>query len=142
MKLLIPSFSLIAVSITMLLISVCFVGAARHQHHHQSGSTSTAPFRKHVAETKVSNLSMFGADNASITPIARPTAGPRGSGKKSNRKYKKGKKSGPKYHNKTNLKLVYKSVLPPGMKRPEDNVVFEYTDNEEGKTCRCICRMK
>lgn len=45
------------------------------------------------------------------------------------------------YHNRNNLKLVYQSVLPPGMKRSDDNVIFEYTDNEAGKTCRCICRM-
>ena len=43
---------------------------------------------------------------------------------------------------KTNLRLVYKSVLPPGQMRPKDNLVFQYTDNEEGKTCRCICRIR
>lgn len=46
------------------------------------------------------------------------------------------------YKKRANLKLVYKSVMPPGQKRPENNVVFEFTDNEEGKTCRCVCRMK
>jgi FtsZ-interacting cell division protein ZipA len=46
------------------------------------------------------------------------------------------------YHKKTNLKLVYKTLLPPGLRRPENNIVFEFTDNEDGKTCRCICRTK
>lgn len=46
------------------------------------------------------------------------------------------------YHNKTNLKLVYRKVLPPGMERSKKNVVFEFDDYEEGKKCRCICRMR
>ena len=42
----------------------------------------------------------------------------------------------------SNLRLVYKSVLPAGQIRPKDNFIFQYTDNEEGKTCRCICRIR
>ena len=44
--------------------------------------------------------------------------------------------------NAANLQMVYKSVLPPGLNRPKNNVVFEYNDEEEGKTCRCVCRIK
>lgn len=40
------------------------------------------------------------------------------------------------------LKMVFRKVLPVGMRRPRNNVVFEYDDPEEGKTCRCICQMR
>lgn len=46
------------------------------------------------------------------------------------------------FNKKANLKMVYKSVLPMGLDRPENNVVFEFTDNEEGKTCMCVCRIR
>lgn len=46
------------------------------------------------------------------------------------------------YHKKDNLKLVFQTVLPAGTKRPKNNVVFQYTDQEAGKSCRCICRTK
>lgn len=45
------------------------------------------------------------------------------------------------YHNKSNLKLVFRKVLPPGLKRSKDSVVFEFVDYEEEKKCRCICRI-
>lgn len=46
------------------------------------------------------------------------------------------------YHKKDNLKLVFQTVMPAGIKRPKENFVFQYTDEEEGKSCRCICRTK
>lgn len=46
------------------------------------------------------------------------------------------------YHNRTNLKLVFRKVLPPGVNRSKNNVVFEFNDYEEGKKCRCVCRMR
>jgi len=84
--------------------------------------------RTEAIASKVANISSFLSAHPSATPIVAEVAKKRHHNKR--------------YHNKTNLKLVYKSVLPVGMKRPDDNVIFEYTDNEEGKTCRCICRMK
>jgi hypothetical protein len=45
------------------------------------------------------------------------------------------------FHQKDNLKLVYQSILPTGVPLPDNNVVFQYTDEEENKICRCICRM-
>lgn len=102
--------------------------------------------RTEVIASKVANISSFLSAHPSATAVAAVKVAKKLDTKKKldtiKKLDKKKKLYKKKYHNKTNLKLVYKSVLPVGMKRPDDNVIFEYTDNEEGKTCRCICRMK
>lgn len=55
---------------------------------------------------------------------------------------KTGNLSHQKYHDKNNLRLVFQTVLPAGKEKPNHNVVFEYFNEEENKTCRCICRNK
>ncbi len=45
------------------------------------------------------------------------------------------------FRNNGMLKQVFKTVLFPGLNRAARNVVFEYADDEENKTCRCVCRM-
>lgn len=101
-------------------------GKKNHKKKAAATSTTAKPFvakATSVIAAKVSQISLIRSSIASIRATAKPN-------------YTQ------KFHNKTNLKLVYKSVIPPGMKRPNDAVVFQYTDNEEGKKCRCVCRMK
>ena len=59
-------------------------------------------------------------------------------------KSKKHKKSKHKFHKNSQLKLVYKKLIPHGQLKPHSNVIFEYSDVEDDRkrTCRCICRTK
>lgn len=40
------------------------------------------------------------------------------------------------------LKMVFKSVIPAAANRASKNVVFQYDDDEDNKTCRCVCRIR
>lgn len=59
-------------------------------------------------------------------------------------KSKKHEKSKHKFHKSSQLKLVYKKLIPHGQLKPHSNVIFEYSDIEDDRkrTCRCICRTK
>lgn len=51
-----------------------------------------------------------------------------------------------KFHKNSQLKLVYKKLIPHGQLKPHENIIFEYSDVEDKdnrkRTCRCICRTK
>lgn len=133
--------------ITLVIIFCCCLLDAKKKkinlfgkkHHGKKKSSTTTktttPIIRNAVASKVSKLASFKSAHPSATRSVIPSAAIAAANVAKKIRQRK-------FHNKTNLKLVYKSVLPIGMKRPADNVIFEYTDNEEGKTCRCICRMK
>ena len=153
--------SILALFTVAIFCFCCLIEAKRKKsinlfgrRHHGKKNAASTPAKitpttipakvSQVIASKVSKISSFLSAHPSVHFTATPTiTHPIPIVAKANAKVEAIKKHHKRiFHNRTNLKLVYKSVLPMGMKRPDDNVIFEYTDNEEGKTCRCICRMK
>lgn len=59
-------------------------------------------------------------------------------------KIKKLKNENLSFHKNSQLRLVYKKLIPHGQLRPQANIIFEYSDIEDDRkrTCRCICQTK
>lgn len=113
--------------VTLLILSIFAFEASARKHHHHSQNAASPP-------AAVPQASSTGESVA----VSEKKNDDRKDEQKGERKEKKKKKK--HLYKKSNhaIRLLYQTVFPPGMKMK--SLVFQYTDIEEGKRCRCSCR--
>lgn len=134
----------------LIVFAFALIDAKKHHHHHKAKKNA-----KSIASTMTESISITGdydAQDSSLMEAASMIQATMASDISSLLKKMASTATHththtrhtatPTYHQVSNLKLVYQTVLPTGLTRANSNVVFEYADEQAGKKCRCVCRMK